>query len=231
LDFENTQEIQQKLRFCKSLGIKNLILEPKNNYENWVPELKSKIEKFPGIQLYYRFNLKPPNLNEFKKILKKYKNFPYILSIESLNKDIQIQAAKDSRIDLISFSDQDILKTITPGVISLTKQNKSFIEFSLSSIMAKNKANQSKNFRNLYRFIQLAIELKANYIISGNFEDLYNIRNPRALISICHTLLGMPLTKAKNGFSNNVIRLLKKVELRQDSSVIETGVRFIKGGE
>jgi len=231
LDFEDTQEINLKLRFCKSLGIKNLILEPTKKFKLLTPELNNNIEKFPSIKLYYRFNLKPTNLNEFKKVLKNFDSFPYILSIESLNKDIQIQAAKDSRIDLISFSDQELLKTITPGVISLTKQNNSFIEFSLSPIMAKNKANQSKNLRNLYRCIQLAIELKANYIISGNFEDLYDMRNPRALISICHTLLGMPLTKAKNGFSNNVLRLLKKVELRQDSNVIETGVKLIKGGE
>jgi len=231
VDFENIDQIKSKLNFCHLLGIKNLILEPTNNVKSITTELKERIEKITSINVYYRFNLKPRSLNDFKRILKNYIRFPHILSIESSNKEIQIQAAKDSRIDIISFSDQELMKTISPGVISLTKQNNSFIEFSLASIMVNNKAIQSKNFRNLYRFIQMVLGLKANYVISGNFEEIYNLRHPRALISICHTLLGMPIIKAKRGFYENVLRLINKAQSRLDKDFIEQGVRLLKGGD
>jgi len=151
--------------------------------------------------------------------------------VESADKKIQIQAAKDSRVDVVSFSEQAVLRTIFPGVISLTKQNQSFIEFSLASIMVKNKSLQSKNLRNLYRGVQLANNLNANYIISGNFDDLYAIRHPRALISICHTLLGISVLRAKNSFSKNVVSLLNRVQMRKDKNFIETGVKLISRGE
>jgi RNase P/RNase MRP subunit p30 len=96
--------------------------------------------------------------------------------------------------------------------------------------MVRNKVNQSKNFRNLYKSIQLALKLKANCIISGNFNDIYDFRHPRALLSICHSLLGIPLDFAKKIFSLNPILLLERTQKRDNNS-IEPDVRLIKGGD
>ncbi|MFX1599597.1 MAG: hypothetical protein ACFFB6_03280, partial [Promethearchaeota archaeon] len=148
----------EKLEFCEKLGIKNIILEPKNKLLAIPLELKNKLIKKINLNIYYRINLKLDNVEDFKKRINHFNKFYDILSIESFNKDVQLQAARDSRVDLVSFSNPEIIKTLTPGVISLTKQNKSFLEFSLAPIMITNKAIQSKNFRNLYRFIQLALK-------------------------------------------------------------------------
>ena len=229
VNFENPSEIKKKLDFCERLGIKNLILEPKNNIRKISLSLKKEIENLTKINIFYRITLKPSGLNDLKKIIKDYNNFSNILSVETPDKDAQLYAAKDSRVDLISFSAQTILKTLTPGVISLAKQNGSFIEFSLAPIMVSNKSIQSKNFRNLYRFIRLVRNLKANYIINGNFEELFDFRHPRALISICYSLLEIPLIDAKKAFKDNPRILLKKVQERQDSDLLDTGVKLIKG--
>jgi RNase P/RNase MRP subunit p30 len=227
----NFKEIERKLRFCKLLGIQNVIVELENNREKKQPDLKRRIEEITNINIKYRTTINPKNLESLIKKLKGIGQSSNIIVVESADKKIQIQAAKDSRVDVISFSEQIALKTIFPGVISLTKQNQSFIEFSLASIMVKNKSLQSKNLRNLYRGVQLANNLKANYIISGNFDDLYLIRHPRALISVCHTLLGISLLRAKNCFSKNVVSLLNRVQMRQDRNFIESGVKLINRGE
>lgn len=229
VNFEDFSEVQKRLKFCEKLGINNVILESQNNLNAIPLNFKQKIKKETHINVYYRLNLRLNNVKEFKKQLKRYHKFSDILSIESLNKEIQLYAAKDSRVDIISFSDKEIIKTLTPGVISLTKQNNSFIEFSLAPIMETNKVLQSKNFRNLYRFMHLARKLKANYIISGNFVDLFNFRHPRAMISICHTLLGFPLDVAKKIFIKSPRFLLERIQKRKDEN-IEPGVRIIKGG-
>jgi len=221
----------QKLHFCKLLGIQNVIVELENNRKKIQPDLKRRIEKITNINVKYRTTINPKNLENLIKKLKGIGQSSSIIVVESADKRIQIQAAKDSRVDVISFSEQQALKTIFPGVISLTKQNQSFIEFSLASIMVKNKSLQSKNLRNLYRGVQLANNLKANYIISGNFDDFYSIRHPRALISVCHTLLGISLLRAKNCFSKNVVSLLNRVQMRQDRNFIESEVKLINRGE
>ena len=226
-NFDDVDNIKEKIEFCESMGIKNIILEPTVSLNKIPLNIKQKLKEFTRINLYYRINLQPNNLNTFKKKIKNYNRFSDILSVETSDKEIQIHAARDSRVDIISFSEHDILKTLTPGVISLIKQNSSFIEFSLAPIMENNKSFQSKNFRNSYRFLQLARRLNVNYIISGNFNEVFDFRNPRAMISICHSLLGIPLLEAKAAFSDNIQLLLNRVNQRQDKDLIEDGVRLI----
>ncbi len=230
VNFDDLNEIKKKLELCEKLGIKNLILEPKEDIQNISLEIKRIIKDATKINIYYRHTLNPDNLQDFKKSIKRFNNHPEILSVETSNKDIQIHAARDSRVDLISFSHPEIIKTLSNGVISLAKQNKSFIEFSLSSIMVKNRSIQSKNFRNLYRFIHKVRKLKGSYILSGDFNDLFDIRHPRALISICYTLLDIPLAELKSAFKENPLKLLKRIEKRQNSAILENGVKLISNG-
>ena len=221
--------VYRVLKFCEKLNISNLILEPLNNSKNFREEIFHEIRDNTNINLFFRFNLKPRTIKGFKKDIKFYQKFPYILSLETQVKEIQIQAAKDSRVHVLSYSDPINMKTATSGLISLAKQNDTYIEFSLAPIMRKDKAMQSKNFRVLYRFIQLILRMKPNYIISGNFDTPYELRHPRNLSSVCHTLLGIPLDHAKNAFSKNVEYLLSKVKARRENKFIQPGVRLIKG--
>lgn len=231
ININDFAEIERKIKFCQELRITNLILEPKNDILKLNSELKQRISKISTLNLYYRINLRPNSLNDLKKRIQLYNNFSDIISVESMDKNIQIQAAKDSRVDIISFSDQNVIKTISPGIISLIKQNRSFIEFSLAPIMTRNQAVQSRYLRSLYRAVQLAVQLKVNYIISGNFDDIFKLRHPRALISVCHTLLGIPLLSAKKAFSENVLTLINRVQARQDKNIIESGVKLLNEGE
>ncbi|MFW9900220.1 MAG: RNase P subunit p30 family protein [Candidatus Thorarchaeota archaeon] len=230
IDIYNLTEVQKKLKLCEELGIKNVIIEPKKIKTEIILENKKAIERETNLNIFYRVNLKLDNLNAYKSRIKHFNNFSDILSIESLNKEVQIHAARDSRVDIISFSDPEIMKTLTPGVISLTRQNNSFLEFSMAPIMVRNKIYQSKNFRNLYRTIQLALKLKANCIISGNFDDIYDFRHPRALISICNSLLGIPLGKAKNIFTINPNLLIGRSKKRVDNK-FEPEVRILSNGD
>ncbi|MFX0137288.1 MAG: RNase P subunit p30 family protein [Candidatus Hodarchaeota archaeon] len=229
-NFNDINDIRERLGICEKLGIKNVILEPQNNQLSIPLKFKDRIKKETRLNIFFRINLKFNNQEDFKSKIKNFNNFTDILSIESLNKEVQLRAARDSRVDIVSFSNLEIIKTLTPGVISLTKQNNSFIEFSLAPIMERNKINQSKNFRTLYKSIQLALKLKANCIISGNFNDIYDFRHPRALVSVCYSLLGIPLDIAKKIFYLNPISLLDRIQKRYNKS-IEPDVRLIRGGD
>ncbi len=229
VDIGNFDMLKKKIDFYMNLNVDNLILEPQKNLNQFTLNLKEKIRAKTNINIFYRFNLQINDVNEFKKQIKRFNKFPEILSIESLNKDVLILAARDSRVDIVSFSDQNNLKTLTPGIVSLIKQNGSFIEFSLSPLMIKNKSKQSKNFRSLYRALQLVMKLKPNCIISGNFKNLFDFRHPRALISICNTLLDIPLDEAKRFFKENPRKLLRRVHQKGDNNTFEEDVKIIKG--
>ena len=228
VDSRNFDVLRKKIDFYMNLNVDNLILEPQKDLNQFSLNLKERIKEETSINIFYRFNLQISEVNEFKKRIKRFNKFPEILSIESLNKDVQILAARDSRVDIVSFSSQNNLKTLTPGVVSLIKQNGSFIEFSLSNLMIKDTSKQSKNFRSLYRALQLVKKLKPNCIISGNFKHLFDFRHPRALLSICNTLLDIPLDEAKMIFKENPRKLLRRVQKRRDNDIFEEDVKIIK---
>ncbi|MHA1150275.1 MAG: RNase P subunit p30 family protein [Promethearchaeota archaeon] len=227
-NFNDFYHIERIISQYKELGVKNLILEPINQKRNNISkEIKKKLANLSGANIYYRFTLKINNLNEFRNEIKKYSNKREIIAIESMNKDVQIHAARDSRVDMLTFSDINSLKTLTPGLLSLIKQHNSFIEYCLAPIMVQNRALQSKNFRNLYKFLNLGINSKINYIISGGFNHKEEFRHPRALLSICHTLLGLSIREAKNAFSINPKRLIENA--LQRSSKNDNGIKIIRG--
>ena len=209
------------------MGIKNLIIEP-TNVLKLNNGLKNKIRKITSINLNYRINIKPTNFKDYQSSLDSVGKSLDIVSIETGIKDIQIKAAKDSRVDLISFSDIEMMKTLTSGVISLIKQNNSFIDISLVNIMEENKSLQSKNFREIYKTIDLVRSLKGNLIINGNFADPYQLRHPRSLVSICHTLFAIPLAEAKRVFKDNVKILLERARNRNSLSYVDNGIRILK---
>ena len=227
LNCEDFDDIKKRLRICDALGIKNLIIEPTNRLKLDI-ETKNMINNFTSINLNYRINLQPKKINDCRVLLNSIGKTLDIISVETANKEIQIQVAKDSRVDIITFSEINMMKTLTPGVISLIKQNKSFIEISLVKIMEENKSLQSKNFREIYRIIDLIRSSKGNLIISGNFYNPFHYRHPRALISICHTLFGMPLVEAKKCFKDNVEVLLERTKNRNNNDYIEDGVKIMR---
>ncbi len=229
INLDNLSEIEEKLKFCEKLNIKNIILEPLDDINKINNKIKQRIKETTSINIYYRISIKPKNLKDFKNKIRLYHNCSEIICVESSNLDVQIHAARDSRVDMISFTNLDSLKSLSKGIISLVNQNSSFIEFTLAPIMSENISYQSKAIRQLFRSITKVINSKSNYIISGGFSEIYNYRNPRALISICHTLLGLPFSEAKKAFSQNVIKLINRVRFRQNEEIYEDGVRIIKG--
>lgn len=226
VNLQDVNEISEKLTMCDKLGIENIILEPKKETFKIESKKKKEIRELNKINIFFRNTYFIKDLKELKQKIHHLKDSKDIISIESPNKEVQSYAARDSRIDLVSFSNYRLVKTFSEGVLSLAEQNNSFIEFCLDSIMIKKKSYQSKVFRSLYKVLSKGIN--QTFIISGNFKDTYDLRHPRSLISIVHTLFGVPISKAKRTFSTHVVSLLKRVELRNDPLKFEDGVKLIK---
>ncbi|MBD3342751.1 MAG: hypothetical protein GF353_26880 [Candidatus Lokiarchaeota archaeon] len=232
IDTADQRATIEKLELCKKLKIKNLIVELNNAPMAILNERIKVLEGYkpPNINLFYRVNLNINNLKVYRKVIKQYNKFPYIVSLTSKEKKIQIAGAKDTRVDILSFSESEVLKTLSKGIISLVKQDEAFLEFSLSPIFNTNRRNQSKNIRNLYRYINLAKNNKVKFLISGNFDNPYDLRNPRTLMSVCHTFFNLPLSYSKKIFKEYPKELIKRTRQRIDKRYIKSGIKLIERG-
>ena len=227
INLADKKKCQEKLSFCKQLGIKNVIIEPRFHNQLINANQKTALQDRHDLNIFFRINLKLDDVKAFKKQVQKFNGFPHIISVESRNKDVHIHAARDSRVDIVSFSHPKVLPSLTSGVISLVKQNGSFIEFSLGPIMGMNKRDQSRNFRNLYKSLKRARKHKVNFIVSGNFKKKFDMRHPRALISIINTLLDVMIQEAKNVCKIHPRKLISRATNRSNGDVMEPGVKLI----
>ena len=147
-----------------------------------------------------------------------YNDFPQVKSLYQQAEDIL-------GFSISKFSFQGPEETLKQT--QYTQPALYILSVAIASIL-KNKGIQSRNFRLLYRFIQIIHKIKPNFIISGDFNNTYDFRHPRNLSSVCHTLLGMPLNKAKDGFSKNIEMLLNGIKERKENKFTQEGIRLIK---
>ncbi len=223
---EDPTTFSEILSTYNELGLKNIVIELEDPKELQSISLTRLLSKYRNLNFFYRLNIRTENINEYKTKLKKCKNLPFVISIESSNKDIQLNAAKDNRVDLLSFSTIPILRSLTTGVLSLTRQFNTFLEFSLAPIMIESKYIQSKNFRLIYKSIQLSLKSKTSFIITGNFRQKYDCRHPKTLLSVSHTLLDLPYDIAKKCFSKNIELLLYKRSNPSENQLINSDYRI-----
>lgn len=227
VDWRDIEDLNKKIELCKKLDIKNIIIEPLN-FNNSIRKLQEKLDLAQDLQVYYRINLQVKTLKEFKNRIRNLGKLPHVIGIETPNKEVLLQAAKDSRIDVISFSNVQLIDSLSPGIISLLNQNNAFIEFSMAPILVSNKRLQSKNFRKIHKSIELARQLNSNIIISGDIMDPFDIRNPRGWMSICNTLFEIPLNEAKKMLKENPLRLIKRAESRFNRNHIDEGIKLLE---
>ncbi|TXT61889.1 MAG: Ribonuclease P protein component 3 [Promethearchaeota archaeon] len=231
IELENFADIRDKLEFCRKLDIRDVILEPTNFQEKIPLTVKKKIEDIEDLNILFRINLKPTTLKNLKKKISSLNNVSDIISVETADPKIQLFAARDSRIDLLSFSNYRILNSLSEGVLSLAYQNHTFIEFTLKHIMNDNIRFQSKFFRLLYKSIRMAMKKRVKYILSGNFVNKYDYRNPKALMSILNTLIGISMPNLESAFGENVVSLINRAKNRVNPHIVEKGVQLIMEGE
>ncbi|MFO8019297.1 MAG: RNase P subunit p30 family protein [Promethearchaeia archaeon] len=230
VDLQNSEEVAEYLNTCEQVGITNLIIEPLTSEFMITDAIKNQIQSLTNIKIYFRITMNPRNLKEFNRKIQKFNNFKYLLAVESSNKRIQLKASKDSRVDILTFSNIRKIKSISKGVLSLLSQNNTYLELSLSPLLINNKSEQSRNFRITYRFMERVLNSRVKYLLCGDAPSRFCLRNPRALISICVSLLDIPIQKAKMGFEKYPQTLVKDKFIKNDTQKFGNGFKLIGGG-
>ena len=231
ISFQHFEDLIQHIRFCEKLKIRNLIIEPLNNEVVISRSLKNKIQDLTSIRIYYRITLNPYDLKEFNQKIQKFNDFSDILAVESQNKSVQLKASKDSRVDILSFSEINNTKNISKGVLSLLNQHNKYLEVSLSPLLIENRSSQSRNFRIIYRTMEKILDSRVKYFFCGDPLNKFDLRNPRSFISICNSLLDIPIEKARMGFEKYPQELIDKKSSERKSEKLQNGVKLIGGHE
>jgi len=230
IDNLSIEDILNKIELYKWIGYQNLFIsfnyDNINKARNIISMIKSKI----SLNIYGKIQIFTDNLKDLKiklKNIQEYRDFAISLATKDINS--LLFAANDSRIDIISVCNREFLKEITPGVISLVKQQAKtkFIEFSLISALEEDYYNRAQIFRELGIFLKWAIKNENILIYGGSERDPALIRGPKEIIYSIYTIFNIPLNKCKRIFRENSKLLIDKIINRNENSYFTNELKFI----
>ncbi|MHA1727177.1 MAG: RNase P subunit p30 family protein [Promethearchaeota archaeon] len=223
-----SEEIIEKLQIYRFVGYQRLML----NFEfSECTDYTSRLRFFQNntnLELFGKIVFHPRSISNLKKNLQKIKEFKkFAVAIESSDKKILTFAANDSRVDILTFYSIDVLRNLTPGIVSLLKQTKTFLEISLIDAICTHKTKRSRVFREIYKILNLVNYREDILLFGGAEKEIRYIRGPREILSIFHAIFNIPLQKCKNILNKNPEILVQRLEQRQNPNFIESGVKII----
>ena len=136
-------------------------------------------------------------------------------------------------MDILKIYEVGIQKNLTKGIISLARQAKCTLMFSLTPVIENTHFKRTKLLRALYRLFLMAKPASVSYIQGMGTGNSYKMRGPREYIAILTGLLKIPEKHAKNIIGSNVENLVLRFIKRYYDLLIESDVEIvnIKGGE
>ena len=222
------EEIINKLNLYKFVGFHIIFVEYNFDFNFDYRDHLNKIQKLTTLKLIGKISFQPASVNDLKDKLQKaqkYKDF--VISIISNNKDILTFAAKDSRVDIISFTRIENIKKLTPGIISLLKQFNKFFEISIIDVLNTNKNNRSRVFREIYKILNLVHNNMEILLFGGSESENFHIRGPREIISIFHSIFNLNIAKSKRIVRENPSQLIKRLISRNNPNNLQSGVKVV----
>jgi len=222
------EEIKKKLNIYKFVGFHVIFVEYNFDFNFEFRAHLNKLQKLTTLKLVGKIAFHPVSIKDLKKKLQKVQNYKdFALSVVSNNKEILTFAANDSRIDIISFTNIENIKDLTPGLISLLKQFEKFFEISIIDILISHNNNRSRVFREIYKILKLVNHNTKILLFGGSERENFYIRGPREIISIFHSIFNLNLAQSKRIVRENPSELMNRLISRNNPDYLQTGVEIV----
>ena len=182
-----------------------------------------------GLDIVSRVNLAPRNVNELSRDLKKYRRRVEIISVQCNNIKVARQAAKDHRVDIISFPEYRNGKRrvwLDRQEANLASGSNIVYEFLFSDLLGKSDVAASKVIHNWGMELSNARKHDIPVIVSSGACSVYELREPRALASMM-VLLEVDEDEALDMVSTTPLKLVERNRRKLDSGYVAPGVRVV----
>jgi len=181
------------------------------------------------LDIVSRVNLTPRNVNELSRGLKKYRRRVEVISVQCNNIKVARQAAKDHRVDIISFPEYRNGKRrvwLDRQEANLASESNIVYEFLFSDLLGKNEVSTSKVIHNWGMELSNALKHDIPVIVSSGARSVLELREPRALASMM-VLLDVDEDKALDMVSTTPLKLVERNRRKLGDGYVSPGVRVV----
>lgn len=190
-----------------------------------------KICNDSGLDVVTRTDLAPRNPGELLSSLRRFRRKFEVISIKCNSKPVARQAAKDRRVDLLSFSGaQPVSRFFDAAEAELASSSSAFLEIDMSVLLSLEGFLRIRLLSSLRREAALAKSFHVPIVLSSGATDEFLLRRPRDYLALA-SLFDLDASVAAKAFSENPSSLVQRNRLKLSPDFVAPGLRVVRRGE
>jgi len=192
--------------------------------------LLRKICSDMGIDLVTRVDLAPKTSRGLLDGLRRLRRRFEVVSIWCASKSVARQAAKDRRVDLLSFPPDSRKHFFDFAEAELASKALASLEVDMAPLLSLRGGLRIRLLSSLRREVEIAKKFKVPIVISSGATNKYFLRTPRDYIALA-SLFDLPPSLGLRALSDNPLAIVERNRRKLSSSYVAPGIRVIKEGK
>jgi len=189
------------------------------------------ISQDAGIDAVFRVDLKPKTPKELIHNLRKLRRKFEVICIQCESKAVARQAAKDHRVDLLSFPSLDFRKRFfDKAEAELASKTLAALEVEMKPLLILEGPPRIRLLSNLRKEVTLAKKSHVPIVISSGATDEKLMRKPRELAALA-SLFDLDEISAIEAVSKNPATIVKRNREKLSSKFIAPGIKIVRRGK
>ena len=199
-------------------------------HEDQVAALKAICNE-AGLDFVLRADVRPRTENELTYFLRKFRRKFEVICILCDSKEVARQAAKDRRVDLLSFPSLDYHKRFFDRAeAELASCSLAALEVDVKSLLILEGPPRVRLLSSLRREVAIAREFKVPVVISSGVGEEHLMRMPRDMASLAY-LFGLDEASALDTVSTNAAGIVLRNREKLSSRFVAPGISVVKEGK
>jgi RNase P/RNase MRP subunit p30 len=227
-DFGQVRHMIQK---ASELGYHLIAISlPMNLSSGRIQQIQSMCSE-AGVDFSSRVDLKPRTSVELIRSLRKFRRKFGIIAVACESKPVARQAAKDRRVDLLSFPSFDFRRRFFDRAeAELASKALASLEIEMKPLLIVEESARIRLLSCLRKEVAIAQDLHVPMVISSGASNRFLMRRPRELVSLA-SVFDLNRVSALEAVSKNPMVIIKRNRDKLSSRFVAPGVRVVRRGK
>jgi ribonuclease P/MRP protein subunit RPP1 len=184
-----------------------------------------------GLDFVSRVDLRPRDPNDLLNLLRRLRRRVEIICVQCESKEIARQAAKDHRVDLLSFPSLDYRRRFFDRAeAELASCGATGFEVDMKPLLVLEGPSRVRFLSTLRREVAVALEFRLPIVVSSGASEVLLLRKPREM-ALFSSLFGLVGDKALDSVSVVPAGLVERNRAKLRAGFVAPGIRVVKQGE
>jgi len=229
-NLKDSEQVRRMMRKASELGYRLISIPlPTNIPEEKIQQLRNMCKE-AKVDFASRIDLKPQTSRELIHSLRRLRRKFEIIAVACKSKPVARQAAKDRRVDLLSFPSLDFRRRFFDKAEGeLASKSLASLEIDIKPLLTLEGPTRIRLLSSLRKEVAVAQSFHIPIILSSGVSSELLMRMPRELAALA-SLFDVNGTSALEAVSKNPVDIVKRNRGKLDPRFVAPGIRVVRRG-